>query len=345
MKKRIISILVCIAMLVVMLMGCASNSGDSVGNESENVEEESTETKDKDTYKVGITLQSLSNDYWAGLMSKFTPLLEEKGWEYTLVDCKENASTQVSQIENFITSGVDLIVVHPTDANGVEEPCRRALEQGIKVMCWDDPMENTTANWVLDNTKVGEEIGKTAAEFINEHYTADEKAKVTIIGYPSTKILLERGNGIKTGLKDNCKDNYEIVAEIDGLTGAESQTNVETVLSAHPDANVFVGIGAGSMIGSNEALIAKYGRGKIPENIGVITADVTKQQLEALKAGDNAVRGMIGWEGSNQDTAEACVDLLDRILKGEDFSGDAHNVWRSTTPITLDNADEILKGM
>lgn len=278
-------------------------------------------------------------------MSKFTPLLDEKGWEYTLVDCKENSGTQVSQIENFITSGVDLIVVHPTDANAVEEPCRQALEQGIKVMCWDDPMKNTTANWVLDNTKVGEEIGKTAAEFINEHYTADEKAKVTIIGYPSTKILLERGNGIKTGLEDNCKDNYEIVAEIDGLTGAESQTNVETVLSAHPDASVFVGIGAGSMIGSNEALISKYGRGKIPENIGVITADVTKQQLEALKAGDNAVRGMIGWEGSNQDTAEACVDLLDRILAGEDFSGEAQNVWRSTTPITLDNADEILKGM
>ncbi|MCI8561430.1 MAG: hypothetical protein HFH03_09990 [Dorea sp.] len=32
---------------------------------------------------------------------------------------------------------MDLIVVHPTDANGVEEPCRQALEQGIKVMCWD----------------------------------------------------------------------------------------------------------------------------------------------------------------------------------------------------------------
>ncbi len=343
MKKRIISVLVCVVMLMIMMTGCAGGSESKESNENDSKKEGTAE--EKDTYKVGITLQSLSNDYWAGLMSKFAPLLEEKGWEYTLVDCKESASTQVSQIENFITSGVDLIVVHPTDANGVEEPCRQALEQGIKVMCWDDPMENTTANWVLDNTKVGEEIGKTAAEFINEHYTADEKAKVTIIGYPSTKILLERGNGIKTGLEDNCKDNYEIVAEIDGLTGAESQTNVETVLAAHPDANVFVGIGAGSMIGSNEALISKYGRGKIPENIGVITADVTKQQLEALKAEDNAVRGMIGWEGSNQDTAEACVDLLDRILSGEDFSGDAQNVWRSTTPITLENADEILKGM
>ena len=41
------------------------------------------------------------------------------------------------------------------------------------------------------------------------------------------------------------------------------------------------------MIGSNEALLQKFGgAGKIPENVGVITTDVTPQQLESLKAGD-----------------------------------------------------------
>ena len=220
-----------------------------------------------------------------------------------------------------------------------------AKQKDIKVMCWDDPMENTTANWVLDNTELCKEIGKTAAEFINDKFTADDKAQVTVIGYPSTKVLKERADGIKEGLKENCKDNYEVIAEVDGLEAPEAQSNVESVLSAHPDANVFVGVGAGAMIGSNEALLQKYGKGKIPENVGVITTDVTEQQLNSLKAGNEAVRSIVGFEGSNEDTAKACMKMYERILIGEKFEGDDHNVYRTIKPITTDNIDEILKGM
>ena len=338
MKKKIVSILLCVTMVAAMAVGCGSKDG---GSDSKS---ESGDSKDK-KYKVGITIQSLSNAYWAGVMGKLEEQLKDKGWDYTLIDCEDNSATQVSQIENFITSGCDLIMVHPSDAKAVENICKEALDADIKVMCWDDPMENTTANWVLDNTELGKEIGKTAAEFINDKFTADDKAQVTVIGYPSTKVLKERADGIKEGLKENCKDNYEVIAEVDGLEAPEAQSNVESVLSAHPDANVFVGVGAGAMIGSNEALLQKYGKGKIPENVGVITTDVTEQQLNSLKAGNEAVRSIVGFEGSNEDTAKACMKMYERILSGEKFEGDDHNVYRTINPITTDNIDEILKGM
>ena len=338
MKKKIVSILLCATMVAAMAVGCGSKDG---GSDSKS---ESGDSKDK-KYKVGITIQSLSNAYWAGVMGKLEEQLKDKGWDYTLIDCEDNSATQVSQIENFITSGCDLIMVHPSDAEAVENICKEALDADIKVMCWDDPMENTTANWVLDNTELGKEIGKTAAEFINDKFTADDKAQVTVIGYPSTKVLKERADGIKECLKENCKDNYEVIAEVDGLEAPEAQSNVESVLSAHPDANVFVGVGAGAMIGSNEALLQKYGKGKIPENVGVITTDVTEQQLNSLKAGNEAVRSNVGFEGSNEDTAKACMKMYERILSGEKFEGDDHNVYRTIKPITTDNIDEILKGM
>ena len=338
MKKKIVSILLCVTMVAAMAVGCGSKDG---GSDSKS---ESGDSKDK-KYKVGITIQSLSNAYWAGVMGKLEEQLKDKGWDYTLIDCEDNSATQGSQSENFITSGCDLIMVHPSDAKAVENICKEALDADIKVMCWDDPMEKTTANWVLDNTELGKEIGKTAAEFINDKFTADDKAQVTVIGYPSTKVLKERADGIKEGLKENCKDNYEVIAEVDGLEAPEAQSNVESVLSAHPDANVFVGVGAGAMIGSNEALLQKYGKGKIPENVGVITTDVTEQQLNSLKAGNEAVRSIVGFEGSNEDTAKACMKMYERILSGEKFEGDDHNVFRTIKPITTDNIDEILKGM
>ena len=244
MKKRILAMIVSLAMVGTMLMGCSGGSEKESGGSSEGGSGDGK-------YKVGITIQSLSNAYWAGVMGKLQELLDEKGWDYTLVDCEDNSGTQVGQIENFITSGCDLIMVHPNDASAVEEVCGRALDEGIKVMCWDDPMENTTANWVLDNTELGKEIGKTAAAFINEHYTKDNKAEVCVIGKPDTKVLLERQNGIEAGLEEFCEDNYEIVATIDGVVNNEVQTKAETVLQASPDCKVWVGVGAGAMIGSN----------------------------------------------------------------------------------------------
>ncbi len=325
MKKRILAALLILSVIGLMLAGCA-------------------DTRDDGTVKVGISIQSLSNAYWAGVMGKLEEQMEARGWDYTIVGCENNAGTQVGQVENFIISGCDLIMVHPADAESLEGICGEAMEAGIKVMCWDDPMENTTANWVLDNTDLGREIGKTAAEFINGHYTEDEKAQVTVIGYPSTKVLLERADGIKEGLEESCEDNYEIIAEVDGLEAPEAQTNVETVMSAHPDANVFVGVCAGAMIGSNEALLAEFGKGNIPDNYGVITTDVTQQQLDSLEAGNEAVRAIVGFEGSNEDTAKACAEMFARILSGEDFSSD-RNVYREIAPITLENVEEIQKGM
>ena len=318
MKKKVLSVIVLMAMVATMLFGCGG---------SEEAAEESSDDAAASTPKIGITIQSLKNDYWAGVMGKLEEILKEAGWEYTLIDCEDNAATQVSQIENFITDGCDFIMVHPSDAASVEGICGEALAAGIKVMCWDDPMENTTANWVLDNT-------------------ADAPAKVVTIGYPSTKVLLERENGIKQGLEEACNEGvYEIVASVEGIETNDALTNCETALSANPDASVFVGVGAGAMLGANEALLQKYGgAGNIPENVGVITTDVTMQQLEGLKAGDQAIRAIVGFEGSNYDTAAACFEMFERIVGGEDFSADK-DVYRPTQAITLDNIDEIMAGM
>lgn len=301
--------------------------------------------KTESEHKIGITVQSLKNAYWAGVMNKIGDELDKKGWEYTLVDCDSNAGTQLGQIENFIISGCDLILVHPADAVAAETICKEAREYGIKVMCWDDVMENSDANWNLDNVELGKEIAQSAANFINDHYTPDNKAKVTVIGYPSLKACLDRADGIKEGLEEYCEDNYEIVAEVDGAEANEAQSNVESVLSANPDAKVFVGIGAGACIGANEALLQNYGgSGNIPEDCGVITTDITMQQLESLKSGDEAVRAIIGFEGSNVDTAQACVDMFEKIYNDE-FTEETKNVIRPTMEISMDNIDKILEGM
>jgi ABC-type sugar transport system substrate-binding protein len=116
---------------------------------------------------------------------------------------------------------------------------------------------------------------------------------------------------------------------------------METILVKNPDCKVVLGIGAGPMIGANEALVI-YTGGDIPEDMGVFTTDVTKQQLEQLLDEHQASKGIIGFEGSDDDTANACMAMYAFILSD---SLESQNVFRGVAPITEQNAQDIFDHM
>ena len=294
--------------------------------------------KAADTPKVGITIQSLENSYWAGVFGDVEKLMHDKGWDYTILGCKDNSATQIQQIENFITNDVDMIMVHPSDPNALEDYLASAREEGIKVMCWDDIMNNTDINWVLDNAKLGYAIGSAAAKFINEHYSDSNKAKIAIMNYPQTPILLDRENGILKGLEDGAAGKYEVVAQQPAIDAATALTNMESILQAHPDVKVVCSIGAGGDIGANEAFMTKYD-GKIPADVGIFSADATEQQLEAIVNGQ-ATRASAGFEGSNKKTAEAVVALYEKLINNEKFP--EKNIYRNIMIIDKDTAAKYL---
>lgn len=325
MKQKIITFFMTVAMII-GLVGCGSNP-----------ESKGDTTKDG-TYKIGITIQSLENNYWAGVFGEVEKVLKEKGWNYTIVDCKDNSATQISQIENFITSGCDMIMVHPSDPNAIEDICKQARDEGIKVMCWDEKMTNTDLNWVLDNAELGAMIGAAAGDFINQHYTSDKKAQVAIMDYPQTPTLLDREKGILKGLEDTAKDNYEIVATQPALIANDAQSNMETILQAHPDCKVACVVSAGGDIGVNQAFMVATNK-NIPEDMGIFSPDATKQQLEAILNGE-ATNTSVGFEGSDKRTAQACVEMYEKLLKGETLP--EQNVFRPLTKINKDNAQEYL---
>ncbi|MFP3152871.1 sugar ABC transporter substrate-binding protein [Lachnospiraceae bacterium ZAX-1] len=353
--KKLTALLLGVVLTASLLTGCGSTpaaetpaaeteepAAETPAAETEEPEAEAEEPAAEATgsYKVGITVQSLVNAYWAGVFGEVETLLKEKGWEYTIVDCNDNSQEQISQIENFISSECDLIMVHPSDPNAIEDVCKQAMDAGITVMSWDDILTNTTLNWVLNNEDLGKAIGGAAAEFIKANgFTADKKAEVLIIQYDKTPILLDRRNGIEAGLKEGADGLYEIVADCEGLEAGPAQTNVETVLQAHPNLRIVAGIGAGADVGANQALMSANPNG-IPDDMGIFSADATLEQLEAIKDPAQASRVSVGFEGSNKKTAAAVVDIYQRLLDGETFP--EHDVYRPILPISADNVDEYI---
>lgn len=342
MKKLLALILVALLALTSAALATEANTGSTEGIQADADFYAKADLSVLNGKKLGITIQDLKNPYWAGVMSALETVLTEAGAEYTILGCNQNAIDQQGQIENFAANGCDLIMVHPQDPAGADDALGMVREQypDIKLMCWDDPLENTDANWILDNTYLGSVIGEMAAEFINEHFTEDNKAEVIVIGKADTPVLVERENGIKAGL-EAAAGKYEIVATNYGIEPLEAQEGVETTLQAYPNVKVVAGVGAGAMIGADEALNIHTG-GEIPEDMGVFTTDVTMQQLEQLADPTYPAKGIIGFEGSDKDTAEACAKMYALILA--DNVG-AKNVFRGVSRFTEETVQQVIDGM
>ena len=280
--------------------------------------------------KVGMTVQDLSNQIWSGSCEALKDLVEADGGSMTYLDCSSNSSKQIQQLENFIISGVDAIVVHPVDANSIEPTLKQARKAGIKVYSWDDDLENADITWLIDNYALGRIIGEQAAKWINEKL--DGTAEVAVLDYPQIPILLERGNGIVDAITE-LAPNAKIVAQTSAINPTEGMAKTETIFQANPNVKVIAAIGGGGAVGANEAAKAA---GKIDDDFGIFAADATDQELAAIKNNEGNRMSVLITGGPNEIATEI-YSWLKKLVAGETVT---KQVFRTTIPVTKENLNK-----
>src|SRR5277367_6262576 len=176
-----------------------------------------------------------------------------------IADGAGNVNTQTSQVDNFITQKVDLLLISPFEASPITPAVARAMKAGIPVIELDrktvgDPGKDYTAFIGGDNYKIALEAGNYTADTL---LPAGGEAAV-LEGLPSSTPAVERLNGFKDGVKKN--DKIKIVAEqaADWLPD-KAQTAFSAMLQAHPDIKVVYA--SNDMMAAGARLAAK-GAGK-----------------------------------------------------------------------------------
>lgn len=314
MKRKLLLILVCVALLATMIAGCGKAPSQK-------------------PLKVGMTVQSISNPIWAGITAETQKAVRERGGELTYVACDSNITTQIQQVENFISNKVDVIVCHPADPQGIENVLKQAREAGIKVISWDDNLENCDLAYVIDNYELGRMIGEQAAKWINEKLNGE--CEVAILDWPQLPILLERGNGIVDAIKE-LAPNAKIVAQTAAIDAAGGQSKMETIFQAHPNVKVVACIGGGGAVGANEAAKAAN---KITPDFGIFAADATEQELAAIKNNEGN-RASIMITGGPVTMGKEMADLIYKVASGEKMD---KLFYRNIFPITAENVDSAPK--
>lgn len=192
MKRKVVSILTAGVVAVSMLAGCgsanntAATSKDTAAATSEATEAADTKAAesqdstqaDADTQAeevgnagggklVGVAMPTKDLQRWNQDGSNMEAQLKKAGYEVDIQYANNDVATQVSQVENMISNGCEVLVIASIDGESLGTPLSQAKEAGIPVISYDRLLMNSDAvsyYATFDNYKVGTKQG----EYIEE---------------------------------------------------------------------------------------------------------------------------------------------------------------------------------
>ncbi len=110
------------------------------------------------TVKIGMAIDDLRLERWQKDRDFFVGKAEELGADVFVQSANGNETAQISQIENMISRGVDVLVIIPYNGMVLANVIAEAKAEGIKVLAYDRLINNADIDFYLsfDNEKVGE---------------------------------------------------------------------------------------------------------------------------------------------------------------------------------------------
>ena len=108
--------------------------------------------------KIGMAIDDLRLERWQKDRDIFVNKAESLGAKVFVQSANGNEETQMSQIENMINRGVDVLVIIPYNGQVLSNVIKEAKQEGIKVLAYDRLINNADIDFYIsfNNEKVGE---------------------------------------------------------------------------------------------------------------------------------------------------------------------------------------------
>jgi D-xylose transport system substrate-binding protein len=214
--------------------------------------------------KIGFSIDDLRLERWVRDRDYFTAEAEKLGAKVYVQSADASEQRQISQIENLISRGVDVLVIVPYNATVLNNAVREAKKAKIKVVSYDRLILNADIDAYIsfDNAKVGElqasslvAIKPKGNYYLLGGAPTDNNAKVLREGQMKVlQPLIDKGD-IKVVGKQWTKD----------WSASEALSIVENALTANGNKiDAVVASNDATAGGAIQALAAQKLSGKVP---------------------------------------------------------------------------------
>jgi ABC-type sugar transport system substrate-binding protein len=295
-----------LVLLVVLCMGFASFANGT---------KEAPEKQDGQLF-IGLSMHNQTETWAVQFKDTFVKYAESKGYKVSYTDANSNVSTQVGQIEDLVSLGIDALVVIPADYTGVGQALKTAANKGVKIINADSKVVEQDQDLVscfitADCYSGGYAIGKYLSDKL------EPNATIGALNYPQLSVIAVRFEGLADALRDAGRTDVKIIdKDCTDLSAIASYT--EDMLIANPEISAFV------CLNDNTALTAASTCKQMNKKAMIFGFDGSPAGKQAIAAGDMTGSGVY----SPIDLAKASVDAADAILHNQPYERETLvNMW------------------
>ena len=359
MKKKLLTALLCMALVASSLVGC-SKGGETTGvatDKGETVPESKAEVKDdiaSSGYadkKVGITIYKFDDNFMTLYREELVDYLVELGFtksNITVMDGKNDQAEQTNQINNFIAQGVDVIIVNPVNASSAATITDTVVDAGIPLVYINrEPEQSEEVRWDANNMNVtyvgadARQSGTFQGEILIElgldtiDLNGDGKVSYTMIqGDPENVDAQYRTEFSVKAMKDAGWEVEQLDLQRADWDQATAQQKVQDELSQYGDKIEVVFCNNDAMaLGALQAITAA-GR-VVGEDIYLLGVDALTEALENVQSG--LMTGTVFNDHIGQ--SHAAADAAVSFINGEEVDA---TIVVDYIKVTNANAAEIL---
>ena len=335
--KKLVSVLLCMAMIVCLLAGCASGGKETAQTASTG-----------EGYKVALITMDSIDQHWITLKEGAEKAASELGVALTFMapNTKDDA-LQIEQVNNAVSAGNQAIIVAANGPDAISSALKEAADAGIKIIYVDSPANvPAEATFSTDNTAAGKTAGQTMLDALGAKGVTSGKIGIVNVN-AATASTVAREAGFREAFEGT---DFELLETQYGEgDAAKSQSIAENYITQG-----VVGIfgcnegstnGAGNAVKAANADVVCVGFDKSDAILGLIEDGYILATMaqnpdvmgyEGVKAAVAALKG--------EDLGGKVTDTGVSVLKAETASAPAETTAASgdykLALITMDSIDQ-----
>ncbi|ANG63801.1 rhizopine-binding protein [Marinobacterium aestuarii] len=285
--------------------------------------------------KIGVSLFSFDDNFLSVLRNSIEASANEAGVDVQMEDAKNEVGMQLNQVQNFIASGVDAIIVDAVDSDATQAITDDAAAAGIPLV-------------YVGRRPINVDMLPDGQAFVasNEDESGTlQTQEVCRLMNGKGKVVVMMGTLGDNAALQRTKDIHDVIAtpECSGLVIVEEQTAdfmrtegndlMTNWLTAGLEFDAVIANNDEMAIGAIQALKAS---GRSMDSVIVSGIDATADALAAMQAGDLDVTVFQNAEAQGRGALETSL----KLIKGEPVD---KKVWVPFELVTPQNMDQYIK--